>query len=50
MPIFDSGEIDNRLFISMPLIDGTDLGHPAARRGTSPEPAVAAQELPAGLR
>ncbi|MCV7082520.1 serine/threonine protein kinase [Mycolicibacterium insubricum] len=44
VPIFDSGEIDNRLFISMPLIDGTDLGTLLREGALPPEQAVSLLE------
>ena len=44
VPIFDSGEIDNRLFISMPLIDGTDLGTLLRDGALPPEQAVSLLE------
>ena len=41
VPIYDYGEQDGHLFLTMPLIDGTDLGSLLSREGSmSPERAV----------
>jgi class 3 adenylate cyclase/tRNA A-37 threonylcarbamoyl transferase component Bud32 len=41
IPIYDSGEIDGRLYLVMPIIDGTDLGTLLKREGPmSPSRAV----------
>ncbi len=41
IPIYDTGEIDGRLFLAMPIIDGTDVQTLLAQRGPmAPELAV----------
>jgi serine/threonine protein kinase len=41
VPIYDTGEIDGHLFLSMPVIDGTDIGSLIRRDGAmTPELAV----------
>ena len=41
IPIYDTGEIDGQLYLTMPVVDGTDVAELLDRRGPmSPERAV----------
>ncbi|WP_083863039.1 MULTISPECIES: serine/threonine-protein kinase [Mycobacterium avium complex (MAC)] len=51
VPIFDTGEVDGRMYLVMPIIDGTDVGTLLKREGPmSPQRAVAViEQLAAAL-